>query len=425
MPHRLTAPVAAGSSPILDQLCEESDRILVDNTVSRVTAMGLPIDQLYGLEPAGARRRIYFDPSKTRAGIVTCGGLCPGLNNVIRSLVLELTRLYGVQRVYGFCNGYQGFIPRFKRPVLELTPTSVTDISEQGGTILGSSRGQQSAEEIVDCLDRMGINMLFVIGGDGTIRGAMSLVQEITRRNLKIAVVGIPKTIDNDIMFVDQSFGFQTAFSEAAKAIRAAHVEACGAPGGVGLVKLMGRHSGFIACYASLAMSDANFVLIPEVPFKLEGEQGLLACLRRRLERRGHAVIVVAEGAGQDLMAATQATDASGNKRLSDIGVWLKDRISEDFQQRQLELNLKYIDPSYGIRSVPANPYDSVFCSRLAHNAVHAAMCGRTEMVVSRWHTRFVHVPMSLAIRERNCVDPNGDLWMTVLESTGQPPRFE
>ncbi len=404
---------------------EESDRILVDNTVSRVTAMGLPIDQLYGLEPAGARRRIYFDPSKTRAGIVTCGGLCPGLNNVIRSLVLELTRLYGVQRVYGFCNGYQGFIPRFKRPVLELTPTSVTDISEQGGTILGSSRGQQSAEEIVDCLDRMGINMLFVIGGDGTIRGAMSLVQEITRRNLKIAVVGIPKTIDNDIMFVDQSFGFQTAFSEAAKAIRAAHVEACGAPGGVGLVKLMGRHSGFIACYASLAMSDANFVLIPEVPFKLEGEQGLLACLRRRLERRGHAVIVVAEGAGQDLMAATQATDASGNKRLSDIGVWLKDRISEDFQQRKLELNLKYIDPSYGIRSVPANPYDSVFCSRLAHNAVHAAMCGRTEMVVSRWHTRFVHVPMSLAIRERNCVDPNGDLWMTVLESTGQPPRFE
>ena len=403
---------------------DESDRILIDNTVSAVSASGMPIENMSGLEPAGARQKIFFDPSKTRAGIVTCGGLCPGLNNVIRSLVMELTRLYGVPRVYGFCSGYQGFIPQFKRPVLELTPSSVTDINEQGGTILGSSRGEQNAEEIVDCLDRMGINILFALGGDGTIRGAMGIVEEITKRNLKISVVGIPKTIDNDIMFVDQSFGFQTAFSEAAKAIRAAHVEACGAPGGVGLVKLMGRHSGFIACYASLAMSDANFVLIPEVPFQLEGENGVLACLRRRLEKRGHAVIVVAEGAGQDLMASLNATDASGNKRLNDIGVWLKDRITEHFHQNKLELNLKYIDPSYVIRSVPANPYDSVFCTRLAHNAVHAAMCGRTEMVVSRWHTRFVHVPMPLAIRERNCVDPNGDLWMTVLESTGQPARF-
>ncbi len=404
---------------------DEADRIVVDNTVSALNAVGLPVDQMYGLEPAGARRKIYFDPTKTRAGIVTCGGLCPGLNNVIRSLVVELMRMYGVPRVYGFCSGYQGFIPRFKRPVLELTPSSVTDINEQGGTILGSSRGEQSAEEIVDCLDRMGINILFVIGGDGTIRGAMGVVAEIRKRNLKISVVGIPKTIDNDILFVDQSFGFQTAFSEAAKAIRAAHVEACGAPGGVGLVKLMGRHSGFIACYASLAMSDANIVLIPEVPFELEGDNGLLVCLKRRLERRGHAVIVVAEGAGQGLMQASEQTDASGNKRLSDIGMWLRDRITKYFADNHLELNLKYIDPSYSIRSVPANPYDSVFCTRLAHNAVHAAMCGRTEMVVSRWHTRFVHVPMALAIRERNCVDPNGDLWMTVLESTGQPPRFQ
>jgi len=403
---------------------DESDRILLENTVSEVSQYGLSTDQLIGFEPAGARRKIYFDPTKTRAAIVTCGGLCPGLNNVIRSLVMEMTRLYGVPRVYGFCSGYQGFIPSFKRPVLELTPSVVSDINEQGGTILGSSRGEQNAEEIVDCLDRMGINILFVIGGDGTIRGGMRIVEEISKRGLKISVVGIPKTIDNDILFIDQSFGFQTAFSEGAKAIRAAHVEACGAPGGVGLVKLMGRHSGFIACYASLAMSDANFVLIPEVPFRLDGDEGLFACLRRRLERRGHAVIVVAEGAGQDLLEINHQTDASGNKRLNDIGVWLKDAITNHFQENKLELNLKYIDPSYVIRSVPANPYDSVFCSRLAHNAVHAAMCGRTELVVSRWHTRFVHVPMPLAIRERNCVDPNGDLWMTVLESTGQPPRF-
>jgi 6-phosphofructokinase 1 len=403
---------------------DEHDRILVDTTNSSLQAFGLPLADIPGLEPAGARRKIYFDPSKTRAGVVTCGGLCPGLNDVIRALVIELKRLYGIQKVYGFGNGFQGFIAEFGRPVLELTPDIVDTINENGGTILGSSRGRQNPEEIVDCLERMGINILFVIGGDGSMRGAISIVEEIEKRNGKIAVVGIPKTIDNDIMFIDQSFGFQTAFSEAAKAIRASHVEAKGAPNGVGLVKLMGRHSGFIACYASLAMSDANFVLIPEVPFELEGPKGLLSLLKHRIERRGHAVVVVAEGAGQHLMPECGGTDASGNKKLGDIGVFLRDRINDFFKAIPMELNLKYFDPSYIIRSVPANPYDSVFCMRLAHNAVHAAMSGRTEVVVSRLHMRFINVPMRLAIRQRNTVDPDGDLWMTVLEATGQPSAF-
>jgi 6-phosphofructokinase 1 len=403
---------------------EESDRVLLDDTLSAVAGRNRAAGDLPGFEPAGPRGKIYFDPSKTRAGIVTCGGLCPGLNDVIRGLTMELCRRYGVQRVYGFCNGYEGFVPKFRRPVLDLTPDAVSKINEHGGTILGSSRGEQDPGTIVDCLERMGVNILFVIGGDGTIRGAMGLVKEISERGDRIAVVGIPKTIDNDIMFIDQSFGFQTAFSEATASIRAAHVEATGAPNGVGLVKLMGRHSGFIACYAALAMSDANFVLIPEVPFKLDGDNGLLPVLRRRLENRGHAVIVAAEGAGQELMEAANATDASGNKKLTDIGPWLRDRMIDHFKSIGVELNLKYIDPSYAIRSVPANPHDSVFCIRLAYNAVHAAMCGRTEMVVGRWHGRFVHVPMPLAIRQRNNVDPHGDLWMSVLEATGQPRAF-
>jgi 6-phosphofructokinase 1 len=409
---------------------EETDRVLFDDTQSAAASRNCPLAELPGFEPAGPRRKIYFDPAGTRAGIATCGGLCPGLNDVIRGLTLQLCRRYGIHRVYGFRNGFQGFLPESSRSVLELTPEVVSNINEQGGTILGSSRGEQNPATVVDCLERLAINLLFVIGGDGTIRGAMRIVNEIAARGSRIAVVGIPKTIDNDIMYIDQSFGFQTAFSEATKSIRAAHVEATGAPNGVGLVKLMGRHSGFIACYASLAMSDVNFVLVPEVPFQLQGDAGLLAALHRRLEKRGHAVIVVAEGAGQNLMDTNGAvhgsghTDASGNKRLTDIGPWLRDLICSHFKSIGSPLNLKYIDPSYQIRSVPANPYDSVYCVRLAHNAVHAAISGRTETVIGRWRGRFVHVPMALAIRQRNTVDPHGDLWMSVLEATGQSRMF-
>jgi 6-phosphofructokinase 1 len=404
---------------------DEQDRVLFDDTRSGLSERNQPVEELPAFEPAGPRRKIFFDPSKTRAAIVTCGGLCPGFNDVIRSLVLELNKSYGVNKIYGFCNGYQGFIAKYHRPVLDLTPASVAGINELGGTILGTSRGEQDPEEIVDCMETMSINVLFVIGGDGTLRGAQRITKCVAERGGRIAVVGVPKTIDNDIMFIDQSFGFQTAFSEATRAIRSAHVEAQASPNGIGLVKLMGRHSGFIACYASLAMSDTNFVLIPEVPFELEGERGFLNVLRQRIERRGHAVIVAAEGAGQNLFEARDnGTDASGNTKFRDIGVYLKQRLTEYFACIGMECNLKYIDPSYEIRSVPANPFDSVYCIRLAHNAVHAAMSGRTEMVVGRWHGRFVHVPIPMAVHERYRVDTSGDLWTSVLEATGQPREF-
>jgi 6-phosphofructokinase 1 len=427
-PCRIDSPLAErlnGRGPTMHNV-DESDRVLFDDKVSVLLERRCGIDNLPSFEPAGPRKKIFFDASKTRVGIVTCGGLCPGINDVIRALVMELWFHYGVRRIHGFSNGFQGFVARYGRSVLDLTPESVSDINDSGGTVLGTSRGQQDAAEVVDCLERMCTNIVFIIGGDGTIRGAINIAAEIANRGEKIAVVGIPKTIDNDIMYIDHSFGFQTAFSEAAKVIRIAHVEAKSAPNGVGLVKLMGRQSGFIACYASLPINDADFVLIPEVPFRLDGERGLLAALRKRIEQRGHAVIVAAEGAGQELCgSASSQTDASGNPRLHDVGLLLKQRITEDFAGRGLELNLKYIDPSYAIRSVPANAYDSGYCIRLAHGAVHAAMCGRTEMLVGRWHGRFVHVPMQLAIRQRNTVDPHGDLWDAVLESTGQPRAFE
>jgi 6-phosphofructokinase 1 len=431
-PCRHRSPLVARLGDRVLHHVGEADRVLLDDRASRVAAAGAGgLATLPTFELAGPRDRIFFDPATLRVGIVTCGGLCPGINNVVRGLVLELTHAYGVREILGFRYGFEGIVPRFGHEPLRLGPAMVGSVHQQGGTILGTSRGGQDPGEMVDQLESLGIGALFVIGGDGTLRGATKLVAEIGRRKLAIAVVGIPKTIDNDIHFIDRSFGFESAAAAAAEAIRSAHVEATGANNGIGLVKVMGRHSGFIACHAALACPDANFVLIPEVPLKLDGERGFLRHLERRLEQRAHAVIVVAEGAGQELCAtgpavggAAAATDASGNTRLKDIGLVLRERIVQHFAGRGVEITLKYIDPSYQIRSVPASPSDSVYCWNMARNAVHAAMAGNTEMLVGRWHGRFVHVPFPLATRFRKQVDLDDDLWMSVIESTGQPASF-
>ena len=372
-------------------------------------------------EEAGAREMIYFDPPRTTVGIVTCGGLCPGLNDIIRGIVNRCHLQYGVSRVYGFRYGYEGLVQSYGHVPVLLKPHSVEQAHHFGGTMLGSSRGKQDIGAMVDTLEDMKVDILFVIGGDGTLRGAAEIVKEIERRGLKKAVVGIPKTIDNDIRYLDKSFGFETAFEAAVQAVKCSYVEATGAVNGVGLVKLMGRDSGFIACYAALAGSNVDFVLIPEVEFQLDGPGGLMELLRHRLVKRGAAVVVVAEGAGQNLLQSTDSTDASGNKRYGDVGLFLKDQINAFFKGRNMEVNLKYIDPSYIVRSVPANAQDSVYCSRLAQGAVHAAMAGKTGMLVGRWHNSFVHLPLELVIHGRRKVDPTQELWHSVLECTGQP----
>jgi 6-phosphofructokinase 1 len=400
----------------------KADRVLLDNRISSIAEHGGDFSRAPSFELGGPRDHIFFDTSKLRCGIVTCGGLCPGINNVVRGLVLELTGSYGVSEIFGFRYGYAGLVGEFARDPVRLDPATVADIQNEGGTALGTSRGQQDPVEMADTLERLGIGILFVVGGDGTMRGAISLVQEISRRGRPIGVVAIPKTIDNDIHFIDRSFGFETAFSAAVEVIRAGHIEATGALNGIGVVKLMGRHSGFIAANAAIASTDVDAVLIPEVPVVLEGRGGFLSFLERRLKRNAHAVIVVAEGAGQDLCAdEARGTDPSGNARLGDIGMVLRDRILGHFRQRGVEVTLKYIDPSYSIRSVPASPTDGVYCWHLARNAVHAAMAGNTELLIGRWGGRFVHVPLPLATRFRKQVDTTGDLWMSVVESTGQP----
>jgi len=400
---------------------DDGDHVVLQSNPAAIRSRLEQTGSILAFEKAGPRDKIYFDPSKLKCGIVTCGGLCPGLNDVIRALVLSLFHNYKVKTVFGFPYGYEGLTYRYGHTPLELDPGAVSRIHEYGGTILGSSRGNQDIGEMVDTLDRMNLGILFAVGGDGTLRGAQAIAEEIQRRGLKISVIGIPKTIDNDISYVERSFGFETAVSEAVKAIDAAHTEAKGARNGIGLVKLMGRESGFIAVFASLARSDVNFCLIPEVPFTLDK---LLENVRERLQRRGHGVIVVAEGAGQDLVGDTQERDASGNVKFKDIGLFLRDRINAHFKKIGMEATLKYIDPSYTIRGVPANAYDSAFCLLLGQNAVHAGMAGRTNMVVGYWMNTFTHVPIPLAVSARKKVDPEGWVWSSVLTSTGQPKEI-
>ncbi len=373
-------------------------------------------------EMAGPRRHIYFDPAKLKVAIVTCGGMCPGINSLIRAIVLQCHYMYGVKNVVGICYGLQGFIPKYRHDLVELTPQRVANVHGRGGSFLGMSRGSQPIDEVVDALERLNIGLLFMIGGDGTLRAAQAVSREIEQRRLKIAVVAIPKTIDNDICFVERTFGFQTAVQAATEAILGAHNEATGAPGGIGLVKLMGRLSGFVATHATLALTEVNFCLIPEVDFDLDGPEGLLAHLDRRIADRGHAVIVVAEGAGQKFFEDSDlGRDPSGNPRLGDIGTYLKERINRYFAEKGREINLKYIDPSYLIRSVPANPVDRIYTGFLGHNAVHAGLAGKTGMMVSLWNNQYVHVPIELAIAHRSRVDPEKNLWRAVLEATGQP----
>lgn len=376
--------------------------------------------ELPAFEVAGPRAKIFHDPSWSRAAILTAGGLCPGLNDVIKFLVLTLKRQYNVPLIYGIRYGYRGLNPKWGVTPVILTEDSVDEIHETGGTILSSSRGQEDEKVMVDTLLRMNINILFCIGGDGTLRCAHAIAAEIKKRKCNISVIGIPKTIDNDVSFIDRSFGFETAVYASGRFITDAHNEAKGAYNGIGLIKIMGRDSGFIAAYATLSNSNVNYCLVPENPFTLlDGEKAFLPNLERRMEKKHHAVIIVSEGAGQEFFnGADKRRDASGNILHNDIGIFLKEQITAYFKERGTEVNIKYFDPSYSIRSGAARGTDAVFCSNLAQAAVHAAMLGRTDMVVGHWSDSFTHVPIALATRERKKIDINGSLWNSVKAVT-------
>lgn len=412
------ADLRSASHPDAKFFVSESQRIRLGVGLSLDDASSEPLS----LEKAGPREKIFFQPGNTTAAIVTCGGLSPGLNNVTRSVFYELTENYGLSRLLGIRNGYLGLNPESGLEPIRLNKEFVEPIDKLGGTVLGSSRGPQPPSVMADFLQAQGIDILFCVGGDGTQRGANALQEELRRRELPISVIGIPKTIDNDISFVRLSFGFATALEKAAEVIRAAHVEAKGAINGIGLVRLMGRHAGFIAAGASVASQEVDFTLVPEIPFPLSGENGFLHALERRMRKRRHAVVVVAEGAGQHLIAQEQQErDDSGNLLHQDIGIYLRDEICNHFAQQGLPVAMKYFDPSYLIRSIPANVYDRILCDEMARNAAHAAMAGKTGMMIGSVHSQIVNVPIPTVVRQPKPMDIGGDMWRAVLQATGQP----
>ncbi|MFZ2959980.1 MAG: ATP-dependent 6-phosphofructokinase [Candidatus Ozemobacteraceae bacterium] len=414
------------SKVVGDQLANyvlNDERIVVNTSLQAIQDEIKQGCEPLSFERAGPREKIFFDPAKCKAAIVTCGGLCPGINDVIRGLVMQLSWWYGVRTIYGFRFGFLGMVKESGLQPLVLDPEMVSDIHEKGGTILGSSRGPQDVGRMVDRLMDFNINILFCVGGDGTLRGTQEITNEVLKRGLPIAIVGVPKTIDNDIRYIEKTFGFETAFSEAVEAIRVAHVEAKGAQYGVGMVKLMGRESGYIAANAALASQDVNFCLIPECPFDLEGSNGLYQHMRTRLEKRSHAVLVVAEGAGQRFVQQG-GKDASGNTKLGDIGTFLRDDMKRYFASVKFPANIRYIDPSYMIRSAKTLPSDSIYCNQLAQNAVHAGMAGKTGFLVGIWNNQFTHVPIDIAIEQRKVLDTESEFWLNVIESTGQPRQM-
>ncbi|KAG8049861.1 hypothetical protein GUJ93_ZPchr0009g259 [Zizania palustris] len=360
--------------------------------------------QLAAYHRAGPRREVAFDPVRVRAAIVTCGGLCPGMNTVVRELVVGLSELYGVRGggVFGVRNGYGGFYSE-EEPV-PLEPETVEQWHKAGGTVLGTSRGGFDLGRIVGAIERRGFNQVYAIGGDGTMRGAVKIFEEVRRRRLPVAITGIPKTVDNDVGIIDRSFGFHTAVEEAQQAIAAGHVEAESAVNGVGLVKLMGRSTGHIALHATLSSRDVDCCLIPEENFYLHGAGGLFEFLYHRIKKNGHAVVVVAEGAGQGLIPtntdAPRRDDESGNPAFLDVGAWLKAELKAWWEEEHA---------------------DNLYCTLLAHSAIHGVMAGYTGFVSGPINGNYAYIPMAEVAEGKNPVDTKDHKWAWVRSITNQP----
>ena len=172
---------------------DDEDHVLYHRTLETTKEYLAKNEDPPNFEAAGPREKIYFDPEKVSCGIVTCGGLCPGINDVIRAIVMSLHYRYEVRSIFGFKYGYQGLVPEYGHEPVPLTPENVIQINEMGGTILASSRGNQDPKVMVDTLEKMKIGILFCIGGDGTQRGALAISEEAKKGGSKSLSLGFLK----------------------------------------------------------------------------------------------------------------------------------------------------------------------------------------------------------------------------------------
>jgi len=369
---------------------------------------------------ANATRHIYWDPKDVRAAIVTCGGLCPGLNSVVRELTDCLYNEYGVKDILGMRGGYHGLSNPEELTPMYLTPKIVNEIHMKGGSVLMAGRGGNDCIRIVDKLKERDINMLFVVGGDGTQSGAHALFLEARKRKMPISIVGVPKSIDNDVMYFDKTFGFESAVAEAVSVIRGSFVEATSANRAVSIVKLMGRDAGFVSMYAAVASNLVDLCLIPEVDVKL---QDVLAYVDKVLAQKGYMVVAVAEGAGQNFVES-EGVDPTGHTKYGDVGVFLRDAINEHLKRSDDGGRSFYFDPSYMIRAVPANPIDHIFCSRLSRDAVHTAMRGYTGVCVGPIHNIIIIMPMNNIASRQKTVNVHRNMWQVCVHQSGMPQQL-
>ncbi|KAJ8772384.1 hypothetical protein K2173_027561 [Erythroxylum novogranatense] len=315
---------------------------------------------------AGPREKVGLFQARGSACLCShLWGLCPGINTVIQEIVCGLNYMYGVDDILG--------IEFYSRNTLNLTPKVVNDIHKRGGTFIRTSRGGHDTHKIVDNIQDRGINQVYIIGGDGTQKGAARIHEEVERRCLQVAVAGIPKTIDNDIAV---SFA----------------------------IVLISILSG--------------------------GFRWAFEYIEERIKENGHMVIVIAEGAGQEYVSQSMGAvderdrDASGNRLLLDVGLWLSEKIKDHFTNIHKTINMKYIDPTYMIRAIPSNASDNIYCTLLAHSAVHGAMAGYTGFTVGQVNSRHAYIPIA-RVTETNTVKLTDRTWARVLASTNQPTFTE
>lgn len=325
-----------------------------------------------------------------KLGILTGGGDCPGLNAVLRACARYCNER-GTSLI-GYMNGWQGVL---EGESMLLDRRAVKGIVHLGGTILGTSRTDPlevngGLARMKHTLEEDGVEGLIVVGGDGTLSAALELSRE------GFNVLGVPKTIDNDLCGTDVTFGFDTAVSIATDAIDRLHTTA-EAHKRVIVVEVMGNHSGWIAAYAGIA-GGADVVLVPEVPFELRD-----VCDRiRDRERRGRSfsIVVIAEGA-RSLERADEPVERRGKIRPGQISFWLADEI-----EKAIGTETRFVVLGHIQRGGTPTAYDRILATRYGIHAAELAMQGRWGMMVSLSGRHMDAVPLEEAVGQLRELDP-------------------